>query len=210
MRYGNLDLINYFKEKQMKTKTTGILSSYSVVHTAVYSGEPQILEYVLKNLKISVNPLECESSPLKIAMKANNPRMVEILVAKGAYYVFADVFNNLVKKSSQDDSSKYCTLEHPKDGPQKEIPQQVVVEETIVRDCPIKETLKYARVKSIMAMKLYADKYHSKLNAEHKFSALSRVLVKDEYCHLLLSMAVHRGDSILKSTNPKESGEQIG
>ncbi len=60
----------------MKASTSGILSSYSVVQTAVYSGEPAILEYVVNNLNISVNPIGCESSPLKMAMKANNPQMV--------------------------------------------------------------------------------------------------------------------------------------
>lgn len=43
----------------MKPTTTGILSSYSIVHTAVYTGDPTILEYVLKNIDISVNPVGC-------------------------------------------------------------------------------------------------------------------------------------------------------
>lgn len=43
----------------MKTSTSGILSSYSIVHTAVYSGDPYILEYILKNLDVSVNPIGC-------------------------------------------------------------------------------------------------------------------------------------------------------
>ncbi len=33
-------------------------------------------------------------------MKANNPKMVEVLVAKGAYYAFGDVFNNLNPKTN--------------------------------------------------------------------------------------------------------------
>ena len=83
-------------------------------------------------------------------MKANNPKMVEILAAKGAYYVFGDVYNNLIQKTNADEQNKYCSLQH------KEIPHSMVVEETIVRDCPIKETLKFSRVKSIMALKLYS------------------------------------------------------
>lgn len=43
----------------MKTSTSGILSSYSVVHTAVYSGEPDVLEYVLNNMDVTVNPVGC-------------------------------------------------------------------------------------------------------------------------------------------------------
>jgi hypothetical protein len=37
-RYGNLELLEYFHEKKMDTMTSGIVNSYSVVHTAVYSG----------------------------------------------------------------------------------------------------------------------------------------------------------------------------
>lgn len=38
VRYGNFELIEYFNEKKMSPITSGILNSYSVVHTAVYSG----------------------------------------------------------------------------------------------------------------------------------------------------------------------------
>jgi hypothetical protein len=60
----------------MKSTTSGILNSYSVVHAAVQSGDPSTLEYLLNGSSISVNPLGCESSPLRMAMKANNPKMV--------------------------------------------------------------------------------------------------------------------------------------
>jgi hypothetical protein len=125
-----------------------------------------------------------------MAMKANNPKMVEILVAKGAYYVFLDVYNNLIPKQNVDDQSKYLSLQ------MKEVPQAIVVEESIVRDCSIKETLKYARVKSIIAMKLYADKLLNVYPYEHKFHHLATILSKDEYTHLLLKMAINKGDSI--------------
>jgi hypothetical protein len=52
VRYNNLELIDYFKEKNMKPTTSGILSIYSVVHAAVQSGEPTTLEYLLKNSNI--------------------------------------------------------------------------------------------------------------------------------------------------------------
>lgn len=76
VRYGNFELIEYFNEKKMSPIISGILNSYSVVHTAVYSGEAAVLEYVLNNMNVSVNPNGCEISPLKVAMKANNPKMV--------------------------------------------------------------------------------------------------------------------------------------
>ena len=43
VRYGNMELIDYFREKQMKPTTQGILNIVSIVHTAVYSGEVKIL-----------------------------------------------------------------------------------------------------------------------------------------------------------------------
>lgn len=49
----------------------------------------------MNNFKVPANPPKCEISPLKAAMKANNSKMVEFLVSRGAYYVFSDVYNNL-------------------------------------------------------------------------------------------------------------------
>lgn len=126
-------------------------------------------------------------------MKANNPRMVEILVAKGAYYIFGDVFNNLYPKQNVEEQMKYWSLQT-----NREIPQSMVVEEAIIRDCPIKQTLKYARVKSIIAMKMLADKVNSNMTVNPKFLALSSILLKEQNVVMLLKMAVNKGDSILK------------
>jgi len=94
-----------------------------------------------------------------------------------------------------DEQNKYWSLQL------KEIPQSMVVEETIVRDCPIKETLKYARVKSIVAMKLYAEKLKDKMGEGHKFAGLASILFKEENFTALLRMAVNKGDSILHKSN---------
>jgi hypothetical protein len=83
----------------------------------------------------------------------------------------------------------------------KEIPQALVVEETIVRDCSIKETLKYARVKSIVAMKLYADKLIVSLPQSHRFYHLALLLVKEDYFNLLMKMAINKGESIVHKNN---------
>ena len=47
-------------------------------------------------------------------MKANNPKMVEVLVAKGAYYVFGDVYNNLLQRPNVDEQNKYWSLQNMK------------------------------------------------------------------------------------------------
>jgi hypothetical protein len=55
-------------------------------------------------------------------MKANNPKMVELLVAKGAYYLFGDVYNNIYQRPNVDEQNKYLTLQGGRD-----ITQQMVV-----------------------------------------------------------------------------------
>jgi hypothetical protein len=46
-------------EERMETMTSGILSSYSIVHTAIYSGEESVLDFVLKKMDVKVNPTNC-------------------------------------------------------------------------------------------------------------------------------------------------------
>jgi hypothetical protein len=82
----------------MRTNIQGIYNHVSIIHSAVYSTDVYILKYVLENIYKSPNPTNCETSPLKIAMKTSNPKMVELLISKGAYYTFGDVFNNLTLK----------------------------------------------------------------------------------------------------------------
>ena len=45
-------------------------------------------------------------------MKTGNPKMVELLIAKGAYYTFGDVLNNLLpKEPTAEETSKYTTID---------------------------------------------------------------------------------------------------
>ena len=82
----------------------------SIVHTAVYSGEPKILEYIFKKMDVSANPPNCEISPLKAAIKATNAKMVEFLISRGAFYVFGDVYNNIESKPNVEEPHKYISL----------------------------------------------------------------------------------------------------
>lgn len=101
VRYGNMELIEYFSEKQMRVNVNSVFSHVSMIHSAVYSGEIKILKHVLNVMKCSPNPPNSEISPLKIAMKITNYKMVELLIAKGAYYLFGDVYNNIEPKQPQ-------------------------------------------------------------------------------------------------------------
>lgn len=82
----------------MKANIQGIYNQVSIIHCAVYSGQIPVLALVLNKVFKNANPTNCEISPLKIAMKTGNPKMVQLLIAKGAYYTFGDVLNNLLPK----------------------------------------------------------------------------------------------------------------
>jgi hypothetical protein len=45
-------------------------------------------------------------------MKVNNAKMIEMLLCRGGYYAFGDVYNNIEPKVSQgtEESSKYVSL----------------------------------------------------------------------------------------------------
>ena len=130
-------------------------------------------------------------------MKANNPKMVEMLVAKGAYYVFGDVFNNVYQKPNIEEQNKYYSIQSNRD-----IPISMVVEEGIIKDCPIKETLKYARVKSIIAMKIMADKASHNMDVKPQFLALTSILSNSENMIMPLKFPANRDESILsRKTN---------
>jgi len=87
-------------------------------------------------------------------MKITNYKMVELLIAKGAYYVFGDVFNNIEPKQPQsEESSKYTSLITGKD-----VVNNSVVEDSTIKDCPIKEALRWARIKQLMFVHRCAKK----------------------------------------------------
>ncbi len=134
----------------MRINVNSIFSHVSMIHSAVYSGDINILKHVLNVMKCQPNPPNSEISPLKIAMKIGNAKMVEVLICKGAYYVFGDVCNNVEPKSahSTEESSKYTSLITG-----KEILNNAVVEDNTIKDCPIKETLRWARIRQLMYLR---------------------------------------------------------
>lgn len=66
-------------------------------------------------------------------MKANNVKMVELLVAKGGYYVFGDVYNNVDMIHSMEGQKKFLSLQTGKD-----LNESLVVEDSSVKGCSIK------------------------------------------------------------------------
>lgn len=117
--------------------------------------------------------------------------------------MFGDVYNNLSLKENADDQHKYMLL-----GTNKEIPQSMVVEESTIRDCPIKEVLKYARIKNIMCMRKFSKKMISEgLGKNHKFQALASILSNDEYFNSIVKTAVNKGDSIMKKSSSNDHSD---
>ena len=128
--------------------------------------------------------------------------MVEFLVSRGAYYVFMDVYNNV--DANSEENHKYLTL-CPQNQQGREITQGMVVEEGILRDCPIKEVLKYSRVKNIMSMRKFSRKFLNEgNNKDHKFSNLAAILSNDDYFNLMMKTAVNKGDSVLKKNQTND------
>lgn len=72
IRYANKELIDYFGSKEIKIRNPGVVMPYSLIHMAIFSGEVNILTYVLKNFKVSLNFSNYEISPLRIAIEACN------------------------------------------------------------------------------------------------------------------------------------------
>ena len=128
--------------------------------------------------------------------------MVEMLVAKGAYYVFGDVMSNVESKAPQqgEEASKYVSLVTGKD-----LMNSAVVEDSSVKDCLIKETLRYARVRALMSLKKRRERESEvKMEEEGKFDAMSQLLANKKHYELVLKMCIGNGDSIMKSSEVHE------
>lgn len=97
VRYGNFELVRYFLEKGHAMYVPNIYSN-TLVHAACYGSNPEMLTYLLGELKMDPNPPNGDPSPLKYCIKASNARLLEILTHYGAYYIFDDVYNNVEKK----------------------------------------------------------------------------------------------------------------
>jgi len=196
VRYGNLELIDYFTEKEMKINVNSIFNHVSMIHSAVYSTDVSILKYVLNTMKCSPNPPNSVVSPFKIAMKIGNSKMVELLICKGSYYAFGDVYNNIEPKAVQggDEGSKYSSLLTEKD-----VVNSAVVEDTTIKDCAIKETLRWARIRQLMFVKACAKK-NEELAVESKFEHMAKIVNNPAHYNLMLRMCLGGGDSITKSS----------
>jgi hypothetical protein len=94
----------------------------------------------------------------------------------------------------------------------KDVMNNAVVEDNTIKDCPIKETLRWARIRQLIHLRKYAKNYVYENEAETKFDSLARILSNDSHFNLILKMTVGNGDSITKSAEvseePKEKEEK--
>lgn len=83
-----------------------------------------------------------------------------------------------------------------------------VVEDNTIKDCPIKQTLRWARIKQIIYLHKSAKRYTESNDVETKFDSLARLLSNDNHFNLILKMSIGNGDSITKSSEVNEEPKQ--
>ena len=81
----------------------------------------------------------------------------------------------------------------------KDIMNSAVVEDTTIKDCPIKESLRWARIRQLMFLHASAEK-HEETEVEGKFDAMAKIMSNSQHFNLILKMCVGTGDSITKSS----------
>lgn len=81
-----------------------------------------------------------------------------------------------------------------------------VVEDNTIKDCPIKETLRWARIKQLMFVHRCAKAIaHDKENKiETAFDGMANIMTNSSHFSLILKMSIGNGDSITKSTEVSE------
>ncbi|MFM7856384.1 MAG: hypothetical protein ACKO96_31810, partial [Flammeovirgaceae bacterium] len=77
-----------------------------------------------------------------------------------------------------------------------------VVEDSTIKDCPIKEALRWARIKQLMFVHRCAKKIKESdnMNAETPFDGMAGIMNNSAHFSLILKMCIGNGDSITKST----------
>jgi hypothetical protein len=73
------------------------------------------------------------------------------------------------------------------------------VEDTTIKDCPIKETLRWARIRQLMFARACAQN-QEELAVEGKFEHMSKIVNNPAHYNLILRMCLGGGDSITKSS----------
>jgi hypothetical protein len=89
----------------------------------------------------------------------------------------------------------------------KDIMNTAVVEDTAIKDCSIKETLRWARLRQLMFLRAAAKK-NGEIGAESKFDAMAKIVSNPQHFNLMLRMCIGNGDSITKSAEVSEEPKE--
>lgn len=90
-------------------------------------------------------------------------------------------------------------------GAGREISNNSVVEDATIKDCAIKETLRWARLRQLMHLHRSAKKQQESEFENPKFQALGDILLNESYMSGILKILVGKGDSIFSKTEPMEA-----
>lgn len=96
----------------------------------------------------------------------------------------------------------------------KDVHNSLVVEDGTIKDCPIKETLRYSRVKGFMHLQRYAknmkekgvfDEKEMEEKEEHKFEKMAGILNDKNRSMEVLRMLIGKGVSMVPKAEKEEA-----
>ena len=92
-RYGRKELIEFFINNNFSLESN---SPYTLVHAAAFGNECEMLKLLIDIFKREPTPLSYEQTPLRYVVKSENENMIELLLTRGAYYIYNDFHNNII------------------------------------------------------------------------------------------------------------------
>lgn len=181
----------------------------SIIHAAIYSKDIRSLKFVLDRLKCSPNIRCSEGSPLKVAMSSGNIQVIELLISRGAYYIYKNVYSNITPLSALSSPEAYRDGYHYTSlltG--KPVYQISVMTDRFMKPSNSKTCLQWIRIKPLMNLRRHA-KTKSK-RPFHRFKSMAEILTNNIYFDLILKMCVGDGSSLLPDKEGWEEQIEFG
>jgi hypothetical protein len=157
-RYGNLEMMEYFASIGMNPDISSQCFLYSsIIHAALYSKDIRSLKFVLDRLKCSPNVRCSEGTPLKIALLSCNLQVIELLISRGAYYIYKNIYSNIAPipilpiPEPYRDGCQYSSLLTG-----KPVHNNSILMDRAIKPCNVKTFLQWIRIHSLMNLRRHA------------------------------------------------------